>query len=420
MTALAILLAVLLVVVAIATRAVLAREMQAWVPAYAAHALRPRPVVTATPIDLLFCFVDHYEPGWNHADYATELSRVDGWCRQYPAMARDFVDADGRHPQHTWFYPPHYYRHEHLDKLVRLCLDGYGEIEMHLHHSRTEPFPDTSTTLREKIRSCIDTYGEFGIFDTVLDGARVVRYAFIHGNWALDGSDLRYCAVNDELTILRETGCYADFTFPAYMNRSQPVVPNSIFYATDDPNRPGSHRRGSPVRVGLKERGDLLIVQGPLGIRRQKRRGLPLPRVDDGEICADNPPSSDRVDFWVRTGIHVEGRPEWVVVKVFTHGADLREHAVLLGDPIRRMHEHLHTTYNDGVQYRLHYVTARELYNVIKAAEDGRTGNAGAYRDYLLKPYAYRPGSPPGQNTEGGRGAAGSASRARPATGVEN
>jgi hypothetical protein len=395
MTLLAIPLVVLLVVGAIAVRAVFARKMQAWLPSYAVQALRPRRSVGGKTVDLLFCFVDHYEPGWNHVDYDTEIARVEGWVRGYPAMARDFVDADGRHPQHTWFYPPHYYRQEHLDKLVRLCLDGFGEIEMHLHHSRTEPFPDTSATLREKLRSCIDTYGEFGIFDTVLERDRVRRYAFIHGNWALDGSDPKYCGVNDELTLLRETGCYADFTFPAYMNASQPAVPNTIYYATDDPNRPASHRRGSRMRVGGKEQGDLLIVQGPLGVHWQKHSGIPLPKVDDGEIAADNPPSPDRVDFWVRAGIHVEGRPEWIVVKVFTHGADFREHPVLLGDPIRRMHRYLREMYNDGVQYRLHYVTARELVNILKAAEAGLTGNAGLYRDYALKPYSYRLGSGP-------------------------
>jgi hypothetical protein len=390
MTPLATLLAVVVVVGALAGRAIFRRDMQAWLPAYLVQALRPRPVARGGTLDVLFCFVDHFEPGWNQADYATECSRVDGWVRGYPAVARDFVDADGRHPQHTWFYPPHYYRPEHLDKLVRLCQDGCGEIEMHLHHSRTEPFPDTSATLKEKIRSCIETYGRFGIFDTLIDGTRARRYAFIHGNWALDGTDPRYCGVTDELIVLRDTGCYADFTFPAYMNASQPAVPNSIYYATDDPVRPGSHRRGSRVRAGGQARGDLLIVQGPLGLRWTKRFGILLPKVDDGEIAGDNPPSPERVDFWVRTGIHVEGRPEWIIVKVFTHGADRREQGVLLGDPIRRMHAYLGEAYNDGTRYRLHYVTARELYNVIKAAEAGLTGNPGAYRDYVIKPYAYR------------------------------
>jgi hypothetical protein len=34
----------------------------------------------------------------------------------------------------------------------------------------------------------------------------------------------------------------------------------------------------------------------------------------------------------------------------------------------------------------LHFVTARELTNIILAACDGREGNPGDYRDYRLKP----------------------------------
>ena len=48
------------------------------------------------------------------------------------------------------------------------------------------------------------------------------------------------------------------------------------------------------------------------------------------------------------------------------------------------MHDHLERSYNDGQRHVLHYVTAREVYNIIKAAEHGRQGNPGEYRDYIL------------------------------------
>ena len=56
----------------------------------------------------------------------------------------------------------------------------------------------------------------------------------------------------------------------------------------------------------------------------------------------------------------------------------------LLGDPIKEMHRHLTTQYNDGRDYALHYVSAREMYNIIKAAEAGEEGNPNDFRDYLL------------------------------------
>ena len=42
--------------------------------------------------------------------------------------------------------------------------------------------------------------------------------------------------------------------------------------------------------------------------------------------------------------------------------------------------------YNDGQRYVLHYVSSRELYNIVKAAEAGKTGNPNAYRDFVLPP----------------------------------
>ena len=91
-----------------------------------------------------------------------------------------------------------------------------------------------------------------------------------------------------------------------------------------------------------------------------------------------------RADLWVRQGISVKGREEWVVVKVHAHGAREDNAAVLLGQPMDELFTHLETAYNDGTRFRLHYVTARELYNIILAAEGGLAGDPGRYRDYHL------------------------------------
>ena len=256
---------------------------------------------------------------------------------------------------------------------------------MHLHHNRMKPFPDTSETLRQKIQHCIDLYSQYGIFKTKVNGKPQIKYAFIHGDWALDNSRDGYCGVNDEITILKETGCYADFTFPSYMIESQPKMINSIYYATDDPQAPKSYDKGVKVRVGGAMDGDLMMIQGPLGFRWKGRKHRLLPSVDDGEISSNNPPTNDRVDFWVKTDIHVMGRPDWIIVKVFAHGAAIGEQETLLGKPINIFHAYLQEEYNDGKDYLLHYVTAREIYNIIKAAEAGYAGNPGEYRNYLIK-----------------------------------
>lgn len=62
----------------------------------------------------------------------------------------------------------------------------------------------------------------------------------------------------------------------------------------------------------------------------------------------------------------------------------------LLGDAAHAMHRHLESAYNDGERYVLHYVTARETYNIIKAAEAGKSGDPNRWRDFVLPPPPHR------------------------------
>ena len=133
---------------------------------------------------------------------------------------------------------------------------------------------------------------------------------------------------------------------------------------------------------------ELLLVQGPLALNWGWRKWGVLPRIEHSDVSGSNPPTPARADLWVRQHIHVRGRPDWVFVKVHTHGCQEKNMEVLLGEPMRRLHGHLTTAYNDGEQCRLHYVTTREMVNIIRAAEAGADGDPGEYRDFEVK----RPG----------------------------
>jgi len=358
------------------------KQLHIWILSYIKSLIRKAPgIESSRPIHILFCLADHFEPYWNAADEETARRRVALWADNYPKLASRFLDADGKNPQHTFFYPSEEYRPEHLEKLALLCKKGFGEVEVHLHHDR-----DTSEGFRNNISAFIqELRTRHGLLPS-RRGDGSIRYAFIHGNWALDNSrkDGRWCGVNNELQILRETGCYADLTLPSAPSDTQTAKINSIYYATDDPSRPKSHNTGHDVRVGGKDVGDLLMIQGPLTLNWRRRSSGIFPRIENGEIAWDNPPTAERVDMWVKQHIHVKGRPDWVFIKVHTHGAQEKNQIVLLGEHIEDMHRHLNDRYNDRKRYFLHYVTAREMYNIIKAAEAGKEGTPGEYRDYLL------------------------------------
>lgn len=332
------------------------------------------------PKHIILCFVDHFEPTWSGANYEKEAKRVDTWVYKYPRLARKHKDADGKCPAHTFFYPEEEYRPEHINKIAKICNEGFGEIEIHLHHDQ-----DTSDNFKATIERFKQKLTDHNVLSRHRQ-TKQVMYAFIHGNWALDNSRLdgRMCGVNNELIILRETGCYADFTQPSAPSDTQTKKINSLYYAKDDPLLPKSHNDGIDVKVGRKPTGDLMIIQGPLTLNWKDRKWGVFPRIENGDISAENPPGENRVDMWIKENICVEGKPEWVFVKIHTHGCQEKHFDTLFGEPMDKMFNYLETKYNDGNNYQLHYVTAREMYNIIKAAEAGEEGNPNEYRDYFV------------------------------------
>jgi len=344
------------------------------------------------PIHIMFCFVDHFEPGNGNAGVKEQKERVDAWVERYPKLVRKHKDSDGISPQHTFFYPPHYDTHDHLERIVGLCAEGFGEVEMHLHHDRLEPWPDNELSLRNKILNCIERFSRYGVF-CLPDGRKT--YAFIHGDWALANSLKHgaHCGINDEISILKQTGCYADFTFPV-SNEAQPKMVNMLFYGQSHPYYPkGYNRHAIPVMNGRKGTPDLMFIQGIMGIRWKSRIHFLKPSIEQSNISRTDVPFRERIDYWINKGICVQGRPEWIFVKIHGHGAaaNPEDREALLGREIEEMYSYLETRYNDGVNYCLHYVSAREMYNIIKAAEAGVKGNAGCYRDFLIPRYVYLP-----------------------------
>lgn len=322
------------------------------------------------PQHVLLCVADHFEPDWGQAAEDVRLARVERWVQDYPRSVAEFTDSLGRPPQHTFFFPLEEYRPQLLDRLAGLCHRGFGEVEVHLHHDR-----DTSEHLRERLEWFKRTlHQEHGLLHR--DPAGQVRYGFIHGNWALDNSHPQgcWCGVNDELTILRETGCYADFTMPAAPDPAQTRMVNSIYYAVDDPARPKSHDVGTPARVGGSPPPEgLLMIQGPLAFDWRDRKAGLLPRLENGDLHARRPPSADRLPLWQRAAVGVQGRPEWTFIKLHTHGAKPANTDVLLGAPMRELHQALAQRARAEPQFRYYYVTARELAELVHAAEAGNT-----------------------------------------------
>lgn len=365
------------------------RNVHIWMRSYVKHNLKSLVRRKGSDFHLLFCLVDHFEPLWRQAREETGMERISRWIESYELAVPDYTDSDGRRPRHTYFFPLEQYRGIFLNMLAEHCRKGFGEIEFHLHHDGDTPQNLTNTL--EHFKKIFAGHGLLGLDDT-----NSIRYGFIHGNWALDNAHPqgRFCGINNELTILHDTGCYADFTLPSAPSATQTSTINSIYYAIDDPIRPKSHNAGICLRVGQSEPADkkcLMIVQGPLMLDWNWRLHGIFPRIENGDISGSHPPMKHRLKLWIQSSIAVAGRPDWVFIKVYTHGcADNDYDQLFRKDGFRRLHSYLRelTTENSAIKY--HYVTAREMYNIIKAAEAAEIGSPFDFRDYIIKaPYNY-------------------------------
>lgn len=365
------------------TWAIRRRNLQYWLGTHVRTASARRKLAEQPPVEVLIAVCDHYEPECYGASREKARERVARWVREYPERFARFADADGRPPQHTFFFPQDEYRPEYLDELAGLCRQGYGDVDVHLHHDR-----DTADSLRAKLEAFRDTLSDrHGLLRTDPETGRIV-YGFIHGNWALCNSrpDGRWCGVDQELTVLRETGCYADFTLPSAPSDTQTRIINSIYYARDIPGRCKSHDWGVPARAGSPSPAEsLLMIQGPLLLDWQQRKLELLPGIENADIHAGRPATWERLQLWRQAHVHVSGRPDVVFVKLHTHGCKDGNIDTWLGDNMQRFHQQLADASRANPAFRYRYVTAWEMaQRVHELEQDSRSHPATSDRNDLV------------------------------------
>ncbi len=335
------------------------------------HGLTKFNTVKNKPIDIIFIFVDHFELNGHE-------ERLKSWTDGYPKLAKKHTDNDGRHPCHSFFYALDLMHEHELAAMQPVIEQGFGEFELHWHHAH-----ESEASYIDKLDQAMAIFNKYGYMRPYRKDQDYC-FSFIHGNWSLANSlGEDFCGLDNEIDILKSKGCYADYTFPALFNMAQPPTINNIYYCQNLKN-PACYFNGRLAQVDQREKDDeFMIFQGPLTINWFDWRHKWHPTIEDGDINYMNTHGDPkRIDAWVRQEIHVEGRPEWQFVKVFCHGG--QDHKSVVSEQTDKLFTHLENTYNDGKKYRLHYASAREAYNIVRAAEAGKEGNPNLYRDYLI------------------------------------
>jgi hypothetical protein len=337
----------------------------------------PLPFDLTKPVHVIFTFVDHWEPGYG----ADAIRKANVWYDDYAQMARKHVDADGRCPQHDWFCL--YLEKIPLQIISNAVFEDLGEMNIHIHHGTEN---DDGRDNTDEMKTLIDRYlsylNKVGACLTAEPEPRKA-FAFIHGMWALDNSRLiqhrQYCGCNGEIDLLLSKGCYADFTFPAWGPMQPQIMTAKIFCSHDCPE-PKSYDIASNIRMpgagNPPAQNELIIFEGPW---------------NSTNIDYNEAPSIARMHDWVNYYVHVTDKPNWVFVKVYTHSAPSLDYSSgysnLVGTTADNFYSGIETFYNDGANYKLHYCTAREAYNIAMAVAEGvATGEPGDYRDYKIPP----------------------------------
>jgi hypothetical protein len=111
------------------------------------------------------------------------------------------------------------------DTLAPLEREYGHEFQLHVHHEGWTmsdfTHPDIVGWMKRKGSSARDS-ARLDLFLQLCKqaipkeiGRNLGEWAFVHGSWALNASNPRFCCIVDELAILQRNGCYGDFTFPA-------------------------------------------------------------------------------------------------------------------------------------------------------------------------------------------------------------
>jgi len=304
---------------------------------------------------------DHYEPWGMGATIELALSRVGLWRDKWPTIADNAPrDAKGQRPQYSFFYPQEEYRKDIVDGIAEMVRLGVGDVEVHLHHDNEQ----RESFIQKVTEYCRRLTNDHGLLRQQ-DGR--TTFGFIHGNWTLDNShpDGKRCGLNGEIALLRDLGCYADFTMPSLPSPTQGRIVNQVYWCTNNAdNRPRSFDHGIEATPGGGKRGDLLMITGPVGLRFVGRL---VPRLETGEIAGYDMPTPSRVRQWFDLAPTIG---DDLFLKLYTHGAQERNLEPLLNEGLGNLFRWL-AEEADRRGIEIHWATAWQMYQAANAIMHG-------------------------------------------------
>jgi len=279
-------------------------------------------------LHLYAAFCNHLSPF--HGSVSQEIAehRIVTWQREYTRFASEHRDSLGNMPVHTFFYDEADYNPRFIDVLHRMCKNGIADVEILLRHDQ-----NTAFNFKRKVEGFRDVL--FHHHGLLRRNEEAISFAFVHDYTAPCGSHQQniLCNVNQKQLILKECGCYADFTLT-----------------------------NQKKRASVKK--ELLLIEGPLGTNWKTL----LPRVENGEISARSRFTPHRARMWLDTVPQINGDTKNIFLKLHTHGAVDSTVRYLFGESgIHELYGYLEKISVDNCDLILHYVSAYEMCRKIQS-----------------------------------------------------
>lgn len=317
---------------------------------------------TDYPVNIYFSICDHFQPFWGFVSQEIAEHRVVTWQKEFTHHARKHSDCRGHHPVHTFFYSEEDYNPHFTDELSKLVREKIADVELLISYPNNIR-PD----FRRRIEEFRDVlFHHHGLLRK--NGSGKIIYGFVHGYSALNKSqnDGEFTGTTNGIPVLKETGCYADYTYPSPGDVTQPPFINSIYFFCDQPGTSRPHESGYPASKNVWSENELLFIQGPLTLNWNRRVWGIFPRIENGSINHLNRFSADRADLWVNKGVRINGLKNHIFIKLFTHGAQDHTIRYFFGENgLDQLWSFMEKNYNND-QYKLYYVSAFDMYRIIK------------------------------------------------------
>lgn len=346
------------------------------------------------------------------ASEADKSAMVRRWIGESARLREEFPAAQAFSLKHTFSLPPEEASAAWAPELAALCRVAGCEIEL----APPRDAKSAAGLRRERIEAGKERLAQSGWLGRDRSGA--ARFCFVH---RAEGSSA--FGLGDQAGMLRDAGCAASFPFDLKPGVVPEEFENSLVYFLESEAagpRQGLRRVRAERETRGADRTGLLVAPPPFCPEAGRKTFGFKPEIDQGEIGAAALPTADRLHRWLDCRLTVEARPNWLFVVLHTDGFSPENASMLFGEPMRDFHRKLRSIAARDRTLCLHGVTARELVNILHAAEAGHSGNPLQFCDFrYLPPPAIaesRPscGAPSEKTTPTPKPAAGNAATPRP------